>query len=173
VPHKPISYAQLMAAQRGDSARVASDREYSTRRRSDPLQVEADRLRSSGRWKRLRLVKLSRDPVCEECLRHDVTEPAVDVDHEIPVVELLAQGRREAAFDLEALNSLCRACHCKKTAREVAARASANKTSQLPSSERASDESQSSESDVAIRFSESAQESTQEAESRGFDGAMQ
>jgi 5-methylcytosine-specific restriction enzyme A len=125
MPRKPVSYAQMMAAQRRESGRAVHDRDYRRQRRDaslDPVTAEADRLRSSGRWKRLRLVKLARDPLCEECLRHDVTAFAVDVDHETPVVELLAQGRRADVFDLAGLNSLCRSCHNQKTAREVAER---------------------------------------------------
>ena len=123
MPMKPLSHAQRLAAARPDThGRVVSDRENHEQRALDPVQREADRLRGSGRWKRLRLVKLRQQPLCEECLRHDETRAACDVDHVVPVVELLRRGTPERVFALEGLQSLCRACHCQKTARELAAR---------------------------------------------------
>lgn len=56
------------------------------------------------RWTRLRLVKLSMNPVCE----NGDNSPAVEVDHVIP---LRLGGRNR----LSNLRSLCKSCHSRKT----------------------------------------------------------
>jgi hypothetical protein len=55
-------------------------------------------------WKRLRKVKLLRNPLCEDCRK-----PARDVDH---VKSINAGGD---ALALENLRSLCHECHSRKT----------------------------------------------------------
>lgn len=59
-------------------------------------------------WKRLRKMKLTRDPVCETV---DCGRPASEVDHVLP----LAKGGEN---DWENLQSLCHPCHSRKTATE-------------------------------------------------------
>ena len=68
----------------------------------------------AGTWKALRLMVLRRDMyVCQECLRREGrTERAVDVDH------IIAMSAGGAARDMNNLESLCRACHNKKTRAE-------------------------------------------------------
>lgn len=123
MPVKPKSYVQLLAASHPDAhGRQQHDREYRVRRLTDPLQVATERLRSSGRWKRARKWKLTIAPLCETCIAHGVTTVAVDVDHVVPLVEMLAAGRREESFQLTNLASICRACHNVKTSMERADR---------------------------------------------------
>ena len=57
-------------------------------------------------WQRLRVWKLNKDPLCEECLLQDRTTPAVDVHHMLPV-EKYPQYALESRF----LMSLCKTCH--------------------------------------------------------------
>lgn len=61
-------------------------------------------------WRRLREVKLQRDPLCEECLRRGRTIPATVVDHITPI------NKGEAPLDLSNLQSLCYPCHSRKSA---------------------------------------------------------
>ena len=62
-------------------------------------------------WKRLRLLKLTVNPLCEECNSHNVIRPAQEVDHIRPI------SRGGARLDLNNLQSLCKTCHSQKTAR--------------------------------------------------------
>lgn len=55
--------------------------------------------------------QLQRQPLCEECLKNDIVEPATDVDHIEPF-----NGREELFTDLRNLRSLCHSCHSRKTA---------------------------------------------------------
>lgn len=74
-------------------------------------------VRSTARWRRVRALALQAQPLCADIWgRHAATgrvEPAVEVDH----IRSLALAP-ELAFTLENLQSLCRACHALKTARE-------------------------------------------------------
>lgn len=67
---------------------------------------------STGRWRKLRAVILQRDNhLCQVCLAAGTLTPAREADHIIPV----AQGGTD---DSDNLQSICRACHRIKTARE-------------------------------------------------------
>lgn len=67
---------------------------------------------STARWQRLRKVKLSAKPLCEDCERTGRITPASHVDH----VKAISNGG--AAFPaVEGLRSLCPSCHSAKTAR--------------------------------------------------------
>lgn len=61
-------------------------------------------------WKRLRRMKLARDPLCEECASLGRHRAATECDHRIAVT------KGGAALDIENLTSLCRTCHSRKTA---------------------------------------------------------
>jgi len=95
--------------------RRARDRDYARRRKLDPDQARADRLRTSGRWKRVRALKLAQDPLCEDCRERGVVRPAAQVHHLEPVVR-----RPELAFVMENLRSLCVPCHARREAGEGA-----------------------------------------------------
>jgi len=61
-------------------------------------------------WQRLRIAKLSADPLCEPCLRREVVEPARAVDH------IVAIEKGGPAFPaLSGLMSMCLPCHSYKT----------------------------------------------------------
>lgn len=72
----------------------------------------------SSRWRRLRQVKLNADPLCEECRRRGLVTEATVVDHIVPINE------GGAALDLRNLQSLCDACHNRKSGREAHKRTS-------------------------------------------------
>ena len=70
----------------------------------------------STAWRKLRKVKLEQDPLCEECLKKGIHNPAKVADH---IVSINQGG---AALDIANLQSLCNTCHNKKSAKESHAR---------------------------------------------------
>lgn len=66
----------------------------------------------STQWRKLRALKLSQQPLCEECLTHGTHTPASVADHITPI------NRGGVALDIENLQSLCSTCHNKKSAKE-------------------------------------------------------
>ncbi|MFZ2076881.1 MAG: HNH endonuclease signature motif containing protein [Xanthobacteraceae bacterium] len=68
---------------------------------------------STQRWQRLRRLKLQENPLCEACLQVGEIEPAVVVDHRIPIAR---GGNPFPARDQ--LASLCERHHNAKTAAE-------------------------------------------------------
>jgi len=78
--------------------------------------TEAQSLYESPEWRTLRALHIKRNPLCEKCFERGRITPAVIVDHK---VEIKDGGGR---LDADNLQSLCRACHNKKTAQERAKR---------------------------------------------------
>lgn len=118
MPIKPISHEQRLRQQRearGGPTRHDVDHQ---RRRADPTQAEADRLRSSGRWKRFRRDYLTRNPLCAPCSRRGVVRAAEQVDHVTPLRDLVARGEGERCFDPDVCEPTCRPCHAVKSAAE-------------------------------------------------------
>lgn len=70
------------------------------------------RLYDSQRWKRLRKLVLTRDPLCVECRKKNRVTAACHVDH---IVSISDGGN---PFDLANLQALCASCHSRKTARQ-------------------------------------------------------
>ncbi len=66
---------------------------------------------TTQRWQRLRRMKLQVNPLCETCLKQKRIEPAVAVDHIVPVKA--PGGQPFPALDW--LMSMCAACHNRKT----------------------------------------------------------
>lgn len=66
---------------------------------------------NTQRWQRLRRAKLRETPLCELCLKQKRIEPAVAVDHIIPVKA--SGGQAYPALDW--LVSCCTSCHNRKT----------------------------------------------------------
>jgi 5-methylcytosine-specific restriction protein A len=62
-------------------------------------------------WKRLRLLKLHRAPICEKCNRYAATDVHHRIDH---------KGKWKLFLSLENLESLCHSCHSRITARRTA-----------------------------------------------------
>lgn len=67
----------------------------------------------SAAWRRLRMIKLQANPVCEECLRRGLVTEATVVDHIVPINE------GGAPLDMSNLQSLCAKCHNIKSGREA------------------------------------------------------
>jgi len=70
-------------------------------------------LYNTARWKRLRIQFLKEHPLCEECKRNGVVTAAEVVDHIIP-----HKGDKKLFWDEGNLQSLCKECHDRKTAKE-------------------------------------------------------
>ena len=66
----------------------------------------------SAPWRRLRAVKLEQNPMCEECARTGRYTPAQMGDHIVPI------NKGGGALDLDNLQSLCNACHARKSAKD-------------------------------------------------------
>lgn len=81
-----------------------NSRDKETYDRTDP------ELYKSRRWRRLRLIKLRRDPTCET---QTCSRQAEEVDHITPISQC---GEK---FDLDNLQSLCSECHTRKTDSEI------------------------------------------------------
>ncbi len=64
-------------------------------------------------WRKLRLWHLKQHPLCADCEACGRVEPAVDVDHQVPIA--VDPSRR---LDPSNLSSLCRRCHNRKTAQQ-------------------------------------------------------
>lgn len=60
------------------------------------------------RWQRLRLMVLSRDPICVKC-----NSPSEEVDHIIP--------KPNGDDSMDNLQGLCKSCHSSKTMKEMRA----------------------------------------------------
>lgn len=90
----------------------------STERADTPEQREADRLRSSVRWQRMRALVLGREPMCRTCAAHGRERLATEVDHIEPLVVSIRAGRPLMAFTESNLQPLCEPCHDAKSAAE-------------------------------------------------------
>lgn len=66
-------------------------------------------------WRKLRLVKLARDPLCEHCKARGEVTPAVEVDH---IRRFRPRGGKidhRLRLDMKNLQSLCTPCHAAKS----------------------------------------------------------
>ena len=66
----------------------------------------------STAWRKLRAIKLDENPMCEECARSGRLTPAQMVDHIVPI------NKGGAELDIDNLQSLCNACHARKSAKD-------------------------------------------------------
>lgn len=69
---------------------------------------------NTGQWRRLRLAKLSDEPLCQPCLRLGRVVVANTVDHRLAI----SQGG-DPFPSLDDLESCCAPCHSEKTARSA------------------------------------------------------
>lgn len=98
---------------RQTGCRVATTEPYCSKHKAIPAPRTRDPFLDSVAWKRLRDSKASETPWCEECLRDKgIYVPMVDVDHIKP-----RRTHPHLALTPSNLQSLCLACHGRKTAR--------------------------------------------------------
>ncbi len=103
MPSKPRTLAGILRSRRH------ADREYNRARR-DPVVA---RIHGSARWQAVRAQVLRDEPVCRECARLGLTEPATQVDHVVPLAVA-----PQLAFDRANLAPTCTACHARKSQAE-------------------------------------------------------
>lgn len=135
MPLKPKSHSQLLRdANPERHGRRTADADYNAMRRAPGTASAAiEKLRCTNRWRELRLRVLRHEPLCRECMRHDVVRPAVAVDHVVAAADVVAQRGTEAFFDPTNLQPLCTSCHAAKTAVERWARQASSKVARSQS----------------------------------------
>lgn len=67
----------------------------------------------SRRWLNLRRLKLSNNPICEECERIGRVRSATEVHHIKPVESVAESSQSLLMYDYNNLMSLCSECHVK------------------------------------------------------------
>ena len=82
--------------------------------KTSDIARKGSELYKSSAWVRARRGWLARHPLCVECNAVGVVVSATDVDHIIP-----HRGDRALFWRSGNWQSLCKACHSRKTAREV------------------------------------------------------
>ena len=88
------------------AAHTVMNRQEHDRRRGTSTERGYD-----AAWRRVRAERLRLDHhLCQACLRDGRPETAAEVDHIMPI------ARGGARLDLDNLQSLCHACHSRKTA---------------------------------------------------------
>jgi 5-methylcytosine-specific restriction enzyme A len=113
MPQRPKTHSERLREQH--VTRVHNDYERRVRLQDQQL-LRAKRIRSSARWQHLRVLKLAKNPLCENPYgTHATFEPAIEVDHILPI-----RLYSDKAFDLNNLQSLCGPCHARKSGCERA-----------------------------------------------------
>lgn len=82
-------------------------------RRKTPNDDPYKHLYQSVRWRKMRAIHLAAHPLCEDCIKENITTPANTVDHIIPV-----RSGKVDFFDMSNWQSLCEEHHQKKRAAE-------------------------------------------------------
>jgi 5-methylcytosine-specific restriction endonuclease McrA len=71
----------------------------------------AKKFYNSTAWLKCRQIKLSRDPYCQKCLKHEVFTPATIVHHLKPITDF-----PELRLDIDNMESNCASCHSREHA---------------------------------------------------------
>jgi 5-methylcytosine-specific restriction protein A len=93
----------------GPLSEALARREYDRSRRNPVSRA----FYNSVAWRKLRLVKLCQDPLCEECRRQNRFTTATTVHHRKPVDDY-----PELRLDMVNLESSCASCHSRHHASE-------------------------------------------------------
>jgi 5-methylcytosine-specific restriction enzyme A len=88
-----------------------SDKRY--KQENKEAHNERSRFYGSKRWKKVRLLKLMQDPICEHCKAVSIITLAVDVHHKKNRIDY-----PELTFDLDNLEALCKAHHTLESNKE-------------------------------------------------------
>ena len=111
-PKRPCAYPNCPELTEGmycDKHNKQVNKEYNRYKRDEASK----RFYNSKAWRRLAALQIKREPLCAECLKAGRITPAAIADHIRPVRE---GGQK---YDIDNLQSLCRACHNKKHKRLV------------------------------------------------------
>jgi 5-methylcytosine-specific restriction protein A len=74
--------------------------------------VDLRRLYRTARWRRLRTLVLSEEPLCCDCIANGAIAASTDVDHQVP-----HRGDLDLFWSRGNLRGRCHSCHSKKTQR--------------------------------------------------------
>ena len=89
------------------------DKDYDKRRRADANLGQSAAIRDSARWKRIRKLFLTMNPLCAdpfgEHARRNLTETATQAHHVLPLAT-----HPEHAFEFDNLMALCASCHARQ-----------------------------------------------------------
>ena len=96
-------------------------KKFVTKNNKSYSKPEHAKLYNSRRWRGLRNLYYKRNPLCVECSNNNILKEEYCVDHIKPVSE------GGEFYEWKNLQTLCRSCHAKKTAREVNKRIRYNK----------------------------------------------
>ena len=77
----------------------------------NPARAERKKIYNTARWQATRKLVLQMQPLCAECMRMGVIEPAVDVHHIDSFMNYKGAMREKMAFDFDNLQGLCKSCH--------------------------------------------------------------
>ena len=72
----------------------------------------------SVRWRKERISFLSDNPLCNECIKDGLVEPATIVDHITNISSLPIGKRQEMFWNQNNWQPLCKSCHDSKSGRE-------------------------------------------------------
>lgn len=77
-------------------------------------RAERIKVYNTSRWKKLRIAKLMKDPLCEMCLQKGIITLAIDVHHLDSFMNYEGLDRVEKAYNINNLMSICKQCHQKE-----------------------------------------------------------
>lgn len=87
-------------------------KKFTVAQKAEELRGSAAKRGYNHRWRAARLVHLAEFPLCNECEKHKIITEATIVDHITP-----HRGNQELFWNPENWQSLCAACHNRKTAK--------------------------------------------------------
>ncbi len=85
---------------------------YEERRKNDPALARSKKIRSSARWRRVRMRILKKNPLCVDPLGHHKEDGIVELGTQVHHVKGLTDYP-ELAFVLENLVPICTYCHAR------------------------------------------------------------
>lgn len=77
-------------------------------------RAERIKIYNTSRWKKLRIAKLMKDPLCEICLQKGIITAAIDIHHIDSFMNYEGLDRVEKAYNINNLMSICKQCHQKE-----------------------------------------------------------
>lgn len=104
---------EALCLEHGEAQRAASNQRKAQAKLS-VVAREGAAFYKSERWHRLREMHLAMHPLCADCRELGQLRAAREVDHITP-----HRGDPRLMWRASNLQSLCRSCHSRKTAREV------------------------------------------------------